>query len=448
MNSLRVAGWLLPFLALVACSDARSPGEQTDSREKQRLACQFTAGTLATDSVGPERPHGERIPIDTIVVLMQENRSYDHYLGRLHDLGQEDAEEVPANAANPDPTGGPALFPFHQQRECEVADLNHSWTGTHQSVDNGKMDGFAAANVDPSDPSGHRTMGYYTDDDLPYYYGLANSFAIGDRYFASVLGPTDPNRFYLVAGTSFGHISNDTPEGPSSFAQRTLFNLLDEAGISWKIYQSQFTFALLFAYVRNERRSNLKPIADFATDAAAGTLPEVALIDLEGDAAPNVELDEHPPSNVQVGQKFVAGLLDALMSGPQWSRSALFLTYDEHGGYFDHVPPAKACVPDEISPILEPGDDFAASFDHTGVRVPLIVVSPFARRHFVSHVVYDHTSILRFIETRFELPALTARDANADPMLDLFDFASPPLLQPPTLPSAQIDPSHFAECAR
>src|SRR5262249_4331982 len=161
-----------------------------------------------------------------------------------------------------------------------------------------------------------------------------NTFAVGDRYFASVQGPTDPNRFYLVAGSSFGHISNDLPDGPDSFPQRTVFNLLDEAGVSWKIYQSQVTFAILFAYIRNQRRSNLVPVDEFARDAAAGTLPQVSLIDLEGDAPPNVELDEHPPSNVQVGQKFVADLIAALMAGPQWRSSALFLTYDEHGGYF------------------------------------------------------------------------------------------------------------------
>ena len=132
------------------------------------------------------------------------------------------------------------------------------------------------------------------------------------------------------------------------------------------------------------------------------------------------------------------------MASPNWPRAALFLVYDEHGGYYDHVPPPPACVPDDIAPQLGPGDT-AAAFDRYGVRVPFVVVSPYARRHFVSHLVHDHTAILRFIETRFDLPALTRRDANADPLLEFFDFRHA-RVHPPHLPPAPVDPARAAEC--
>src|SRR4029077_20819043 len=161
---------------------------------------------------------------------------------------------------------------------------------------------------------------------------------------------------------------------------------------------------------------------------------------------PTIENDEHPPANVQVGQEFVARVVKALFASPQWRRAALFLTYDEHGGFFDHVPPPPACVPDAIPPMLAPGDEPGA-FDRYGIRVPVVIVSTYARRRFVSHVPHDHTSILRFIETRFDLPALTARDANADRMLEFFDFAHARFRRPPPLPKARIDAKRLAQCA-
>ena len=178
--------------------------------------------------------------VQHIVVLMQENRSFDHYFGQLRDEGQPDAEGPPAGASNPNPLdpNGPPITRFHKTQNCEVADLDHSWNGTHHEWDGGLMDGFTAANAVPKDPSGSRTMGYYDSGDLPFYYALANTFAIGDHYFSSALTQTFPNRFYLLAGTSFGHIRNDFPLPPSAdllndFAQKTIFQSLDEAGVSW-----------------------------------------------------------------------------------------------------------------------------------------------------------------------------------------------------------------------
>jgi phospholipase C len=389
--------------------------------------------------------------VQHIVVVMQENHSFDNYFGRLPALGQPDADGLPGDAANPDPTnpGGPAIAAFHADGACAVSDLDHSWNGTHLSINGGRMDGFTATNLHPLDPNGSRAMAYHTDDELNFYYSLYSQFAIGDRYFSSVPGPTFPNRFYLLAGTSFGHIFNALPDlqsDPNAFAppNGTIFEQLDRAGVSWKVYFSQVPFAILFGYVR-KHWWNLVPISRYYFDAILGRLPQVAFIDPTFVGSPNVENDEHPPSNIQIGQRYVAGIIRTLMASPNWSSSVLFHTYDEHGGYYDHVAPPAATPPDNIAPMLRPGD-VAGAFDQYGVRVPVAVVSPFSKQAHVSHAVYDHTSILKFISTRFNLPPLTNRVAAADAMLDFFDFENPPFVRPPQLPITSINLASYFQC--
>jgi phospholipase C len=436
------------------------------STEAAAVQCRFGPGDPPTKT-RPTGIHGDAIPIDTIIVLMQENRSFDHYFGQLHDSGQPRATRVRANASNPDPTDRtkPPITRYHETQYCEVADLDHSWSGTHREWDGGKMDGFTTQNVDSQDPNGHRTMGYYDGSDLPYYYGLYNTFAIADHYFSSVLSQTFPNRFYLLAGTSFGHIANDFPAGFTGvpappfngttgmeFTQKTIFELLDAADppVTWKIYYSQIAFAYEFGYVRSHTENVVPYDPNFAADAMNGTLPQVAFVDPIFIGQANVETDEHPPSNIQVGEQFIADTIGKVMSSPQWYSfdtargAAVFLTYDEHGGFYDHVRPPRACVPDDVAPMLST-DDVPGEFDRLGIRVPFVLVSPFSRPHYVSHRPYDHTSILRFIETRFDLPALTKRDANADPMLRLFNLKSPPFVTPPQLPGAPLDTTHAAD---
>ncbi|HEY8087479.1 MAG TPA: alkaline phosphatase family protein, partial [Polyangiaceae bacterium] len=183
------------------------------------------------------------------------------------------------------------------------------------------------------------------------------------------------------------------------------------------------------------------------SQAQGGTLPQVAFVDaIFGHDGPT-QTDEHPPADIQFGQQFVSSMVQALLASPQWPVSALFFTYDEHGGYYDHLPPPPACKPDTIEPALPTGDTTGGHFDRYGVRVPMVVVSPFARRAFVSHTVYDHTSITRFIEAKFRLPALTARDANANPLMEMFDFANPAFVTPPVLPPApDPDTSGVTDC--
>jgi phospholipase C len=407
------------------------------------LGAQFLTPTVASANAAGANGASQ---IQHVVVLMQENRSFDHYFGQLPNEGQSAVNGEPANASNPNPLnpGGARITAFHKTTYCEVADLDHSWNGTHREWDGGKMDGFTTANVNPVDPTGSRTMGYYDQRDLPFYYALDNTFAIGDHYFASALTQTFPNRFYLLAGTSFGHIRNDVP-GATGYTQPTVFNLLDQKHISWKIYYSQLAFADLFAYVRNHAPGNVVPIADYYADAAAGTLPQVAFVDPIFVATNTVENDEHPPSNVQVGENFAANVISALFKSPNWGSSAMFLTYDEHGGFYDHLPPPAAVPPDAIPPMLIPGDTPGA-FDRYGIRLPVTVISPYAQPHFVSHVVNDHTSILHFIETRFNLGTLTRRDAAANPMLEFFNFKTAAFATPPALPAAPIDPAQLAAC--
>jgi phospholipase C len=392
-------------------------------RAEARRACAFGAGALPADTLDPDLPRGDDIPLQHLVIVMQENRSFDHYFGRLPAAGHSDVDGLPPEASNPDAQGNP-VFAFHTSRYC-ITDVEHGWNGSHAEWDGGRNDGFVVAN----DPGGERAMGYMEESDLPFYYGLAKTFAMGDRFFCAVLAPTYPNRFYFLTGTSDGRIDNRG----ELFTRTSIFDRLTDAGVSWKIYATDVPFAALLG------KSGLT-IPDFYADAARGTLPQVAWID-----PAFYHNDEHPPANPQRGQRFVADLYAALRASPNWPSAALIITYDENGGFYDHVPPPPACVPDDVAPETGPSD-VQAGFDRNGFRVPLIVASPYARPGYVSHEIYDHTSVLRFIETRFNLPALTARDANATPLTDLFDFTQPRLLDPPPIPAAVIDPVQDELC--
>jgi len=427
---------LLLLLGAAACGGGGHEARQVDSKSNARRACEFGAGALPEETLGTEVPRGAEIPIDHIVVLMQENRSFDNYFGRLPAFGQRAADGLPARASNPDADGTPASS-FHEDRYCTV-DTDHSWTASHLEFAGGKNSGFVTQN----NPDGARAMGYYDERDLPYYYALARTFAIGDRYFCSLLGPTFPNRSFLLAGTSFGHVRNDSGQ----FGHPSIFESLDAHGISWRVYFNDVPYSALLFGITGRPKVTL--FADFISDAAAGTLPQVSFVDASMGLI-TAELDEHPPANIQQGEQFAAQVTEAVLNSPNWPRAALFITYDEHGGFYDHVPPPQACPPDDIPPTLDPTDpssDFPAQFDRYGFRVPLMVISPYSKPGFVSHTTYDHTSILRFIETRFDLPALTNRDANATPVLDVFDFSHPRRLTPPPLPDAPVNADRLQQC--
>ena len=412
--------------------------------------------TVSKDTSGTSITTSQLTQIKHIVVMIQENHSADNYFGQLYRQGQPAYEPEPS-APVPDPFGGPAIAPFHKTYLCESGDTNHSWNGAHVEWDGGAMNGFTFANStsypagdpDPTaqdlqDPNGARAMGYWDGSDLPWYYSLYSTFATGDHFFSSVLAGTQPNRFFQWSGSSHGYIKNPSPPIPGSVMYQSIFGALSEAGISWKYYWGDTiaglpgTGAILFPDVLTSIL-NVQPVSQYFTDLKNNTLPQVSFIDptfTDGATAllnnkPNVATDEHPPSNVQVGQKYSSIVIDALGASSSWSSSALFLTYDEWGGYYDHVPPPAAVLPDATTPATA-ANNLPGAFNRYGVRVPVVVVSPFAKKHYVAHAVHDQTSILKFIEDRFALKRLTARDAAATPMYDFFNFGSPPFKKYPT----------------
>jgi phospholipase C len=326
-----------------------------------------------------------------------------------------------------------------------------------------------------TDTDGIRAMGYYDGTDLPYYYFMASNFATSDRWFNPVMTRTHPNREFLIAGTSQGRVyPNGTNAQDSSYlTAKTIFEELQNAGITWKIYvdpvgspcQSNPTPACLmglsylheFAYsqtVLANYPQNIATLAQYQADLTNGTLPQVAQIEPNSDGG----FDEHPatsdtsPTDTQYGAHYVATqIINPLMQSPSWKDSAFILTFDEYGGLYDHVPPQPAVSPDGIKPVDLMTNDVCTTitgpicdFTYTGYRVPLIVVSPFTKKNYVSHTVADLTAVLKLIETRFNVPALTRRDAAQMDMTEFFDFTNVPWATPPTPPTQPTNSPCYA----
>jgi phospholipase C len=331
-------------------------------------------------------------------------------------------------------TQGQPVHPFHYQTVC-TENLSPAWNESHADVDGGLMDGFMRTSTSVSstiDPTGTRAMGYYDQSDLPYYYEAAARFATSDRFFSPALTNTVPNRLYMFTATSFGNAFPPTPPS-GGFTQPTIFAHLDQAGVSWRYYyQDALSSALIQQFsIYKTDAAKVVPIANWANDVLnESTLPSVIFVERASQSA----RDEHPGANIQAGAADAANIINALMSSPSWQSSALILAYDEGGGLYDHVLPAREVLPDSLVPKLK-STDKPGAFNQTGFRVPMIVFSPWAKPSFVSHTTRDYTSILRLIEDRFNVAPLTLRDANADNMMEFFDFSGvPPLLTPPTLP--------------
>jgi phospholipase C len=421
-----------------------------------RQACGYQAGALPKETQGESHPNGKQIPVDHIIVIMMENRSFDHYFQKLPQAGQPDVDVAPASFVNPDLDGKPAALT--RDTSLCIVDPAHGWNATHEEISAGQMTGFFKANDETHEQpvpggtlemmSGARALTYYDSADVPFMTWAALNFSIADRYFCSVPGPTWPNRFYMYAATSRGKISNEFVMGN----ENTIFDAMQKRQVNWTIYYSSVPgFGILldrFFYYYNGEDSldRVKRINQFFDDAAAGTLPQVAFVDPGIAREGAVSDDEHPPAIMQVGQRFLARVVDAVSKSPNWDKTAIFITYDEHGGFYDHVPPPKACPPDGYKPETTAGDA-QGGFDIYGIRVPFVVISPYAKKKFVSHRVYDHTSILRFIEARFVMPALTNRDANAEAPWDMFDFDNAPNAVPPaSVPMPPLDQAKYDSC--
>jgi phospholipase C len=418
--------------ALAACSDQLAKKNAADASKAVQTTLRKQGLILPPGTLPyPDRPEGvDTMPqIEHIVIYMQENHSYDGYFGML---GRGDGFSLgpdgkPTNS-NLDESGK-KIVAYHEPDTCNVITGDHSWNGSHRQWNHGAMDGFAKS-------SGAKVMGYYDESNLPFYYGLAKTFPLCDRWFSSVMGPTYPNRRYMLAGTSAGVTATDTtmllanPTAPNG----TIFDRLTAHGISWVNYVIDLGDSFLFpgkdpkAYLQSISK-NIKPFDAFRADCAAGTLPSVCYL------GPGVK-DQYDEGSRDVhnGEAYSASIIKSVMASPLWSKTAILFTYDEHGGGYDHVPPPKAVAPDDIAPILQPGDE-PGGFDQLGMRVPGFVISPYAKRNYISHEVRDHAALLRFVETKWNLGALTYRDANADNLLDCFDFTKASFPDPPKLPA-------------
>ena len=445
------------------------------------------AGATALDAVlraataCPPGPAGGLADVGHVVILMHENRSFDHILGTYRgvrgfsdhpagDLGAF-AQPYAANATKP-PVG--RLVPFHFDTATSDAactnDITHEWGPQHQSWNGGRMDQFVATHVAADGAAaGTATMGYYTRADLPFTYALADAFTVCDRYFCSTMAPTYPNRLYSMsatidpAGVAGGPVVTNPNPGPGSltgiYDWTTMPERLQAAGVSWKVYSqasSNNNMLPLFKKYLDPAsplfRNGVIPTwpADFDADVAAGTLPQVSWV-----LAP-MSFDEHPPAPIAWGEWVTAQVLDALVANPAvWAKTVMFLTYDENGGFFDHVAPpvAPSGTPGEFLtvPTLPPEAAGRRGPIGLGFRVPMIVVSPFSRGGLVCSDVFDHTSLLRFLETRFgvEVPNLSAwrRSVTGD-LTSSLDLASAPDLAVPSLPPTSLtDPRTTRECA-
>jgi phospholipase C len=485
----------------------------------RNLSTTLCAAVVLIALAGPQpaRAEGDLHKVQHIIVLMQENHSFDNYFGALayapgspfHSPKQFDRDEtrgcreddhgcvdgltcvVSATGtlscynSNKDEDGSKVVA-FHDSRRCVIPDLDHSWVGTHQEANffhpnntlwRALSNGFVRVNdkteqLDKGveNATEDQTMAFYNQDEIPFYYNLAQNFAIDDRYFASVLGPTFPNRSYLLAATSFGHVTtSDTfpPPGGYKPITGTILDLLDKNGISWADYfQDAPQGAVFRPFSTTAIDPHFFPVTVFLAQAAGApgvpALPQVVFVDPNfGLAGTKSENDEHPPTDIQRGQAFVSRVINTLRNGPYWKDSVIFITWDEHGGFYDHVkspraPQGHARTPDGIFPgqckdlsnppasqqpgggaecaanplsktdtsVLDaeqlcpdlafnptgPYPEECAAFDQLGFRVPFLAISPFSKPHYVSHAIGDHTSMLAFIEKRF----LPSQDVDAD----------------------------------
>ncbi len=450
----------------------------------------------------PSLPAGtDRIPqIRHIVVLMMENHSFDNYLGTL---GRGDGLPNPA-PVNRRRDGSPVSAHHFATTGQAQRVPSQSWRSSHLQFNQGRNDGFVASVEDfAPDADASVAMGYWTAADLPFYAGLARTFPLADRWFCSCLGPTYPNRRFLIAATAHGLIDDELASIIDYPRSGTIFDLLNRHGIGWINYHHVPALHLIGkrlagqpgvrgaravtllarqllpgieAHVRGEIQctanlyalglartiGHLRHIERFFRHAAAGTLPPVSIVD------PDFEVSsEENPQDIRLGEGFAAAVINAVMHGPGWPHTLLIWLYDEHGGYYDHVPPPPAAEPDDVLPHsldratgpllwlmkhtgLWPRNRTLGSrtarydrYDRYGFRVPAVVVSPYAKPDYVSSVPFDHTSALKLIEEKWNLPPLTRRDASAIAPWDLIDLSAVPrFLNPPTLPPSTIPWQH------
>jgi phospholipase C len=370
---------------------------------------------------------------------MMENHSFDNFLGTMPKQRRNGVVDTftmspgavtswnpdGVVASNPDGTGK-FQHAYHMATTCQHSGSpTQEWSASHEQLNGGKLDGFVTCvSYGAPAPAGPVGMAYWNAGDLPVLHSLANAFPVADRWFQSLLGQTDPNRRYLIAASSAGMVNDIAVTADPTLrdivadatlplpANGTIFDRLTAFGISWKNYTDNWPLgASPELYVDPDGAldlANLKSFEDFYSDCKAGTLPAYSFLDENYSTQ-----SQENPQDIVLGEQVIYDVVSALASSPSWGKTLLIINYDEHGGYYDHVVPPVALPPDLIGPIVQPGQVTYDGFARFGFRVPALVVSPYAQPNWVTHTVYDHTSIL----------AMTYRDANANDLSGFLDLS-------------------------
>ncbi len=381
---------------------------------ERRTFLKSAGGLAATAALNPNTLRAAYSQIKHIVVVMMENRSFDHFLGWLPNahgqqagLSYEDVNGVshPTHELAPDWTG------------CGFNDPDHSYAGGRIEVDNGHMDGFMK-----TPGADAYAIGYYKEADNPFFSQFARHFTACDMYFPSILAPTFPNRIFQLCGQT-----DRLDDSLSLCPYPTIFDHCTEAGVSCRYYYGNIPFLALFPI---DALLYSRSFSTFLSDCAQGTLPAVSFVDPTFTLLLNTGNDNHPESDIRNGDAFVAEVYRAVATGPEWSSTVFVLNYDEWGGFFDHVPPPRAQAPNDTDLDLVNGKALL------GCRCPCIVASPWTvglpSNPAVNHTVFDHTSVLKMIESVFNVKPLAARETSSDVgnLLSVLDLDNPPKSAP------------------
>jgi len=378
-------------------------------------------------------PTPQRSGIEHIVLVMMENRSFDHFLGWLPGAeGRQAGLRFTDSAGNTFSTA--PLAPDYQG--CSHPDPDHSYQGGRIEFDNGACDGWLRAGTND-----RYSIGYYTQSDLGFLGQMAPAWTVCDQYFAAIMAPTYPNRIYQHAAQTDRLEDSLLPLSTLP----TIWDRLADHSLPARYYFSDFPILAFWGatYVPIARL-----ITDFFADCAAGTLPAVSFVDprfigeVQGFSG-----DDHPHGDIRDGEFFLNSVYAAVTASPNWANTVLIINFDEWGGFFDHVPPGIAPVPSS--------DATLGSDGRVGFRVPALVISPWSPRGVVAHGIYDHTSVLKMIEWRWNLRPLTVRDATANNLAEVLNFTNPDLTAPqlaaipptfgvPCLPGLGISPEELA----
>jgi phospholipase C len=339
-------------------------------------------------------PRPDKSGIKHVVVAMMENRSFDHFLGWLPGADGRQAGLVYTDSLGNAVETHPLAPDF---QGCAHPDPDHSYEGGRIEYDNGLCDGWLRAGTNDA-----YAVGYYTQDDLPFLGQAAPDWTVCDRYFASILGPTYPNRIYQHAA-----VTDRLDDSISLSVLPTIWDRLADAGLKGRYYFNDVPFIGLWG---QKYASITRTYDQFLQDCASGGLPEVAFVDppfYSEDTG--TSSDDHPHGDIRAGESWLYQTYRAVTTGRDWKHTVLVINFDEWGGFFDHVPPDEA-------PDVDP------AFALRGFRVPCVIVSPFSAPGAIDHGVYDHTSVLKMIEWRWGLPPLSVRDAAANNLAEALDF--------------------------